>query len=725
MGQKDEKYIGRLLAALQNQIEGGETAPDLFETDWLKSFIDQIPGGFFVYEARDEKILFANKALYDIFGCETYKQFEKLTGGTFRGMVYPEDLKGVEDSINEQIANNDNHLDYVEYRIVRRDGSVRWIEDYGHYVKDDLLGGLYYVFINDATDKITHRIELLNAKQEKEQIQGLIQEYDQERKLIRQEELQRLEVIEGLSVNYDSILYVDLDADIVLPYRLSMRLTRQFENKLQPKPFKWFLRDYVSVWVHPEDKKTVAKRISVKYIRDKLVESPTYYLNYRCIYKGETQYIQLRMVNVGDPQRVNKVVMGFRNVDVEILQEMEQKRLYEEALKSARLANETKTTFLSNISHDLRTPLNAIFGYLTLARKNINNATTVGGYLDKIETSSKRMFELVEKVLMMTYTESQKLPVVENECNISSIMRGVQAAVEDRATRKNIALTVNQSVKHDAVITDEDKLEQVLVHLADNAVKFTPTGGKVTVSVEEHEKSAELSTYKFTVEDNGVGISPEALQRIFDPFERETSSTISGEYGMGLGLTIAKHIAEMLGGQIDVKSKVKAGSTFTVTVGLRLPKENNAAAYPTSIRHGAKILLVEDNEFNREVETEILEDLGFVIECAENGRIAVDKLKAAKRGEYAIVLMDIQMPVLDGRDATREIRSLNNSAVANIPIVALSANAFESDKIASIECGMDDHLAKPIDVDLLLSTINRVLAEKSAQLALSGGNENK
>lgn len=687
----------------------------------LKMFIDELPGGFLIYHADgDESIIYVNAALLEIFGCATLDAFKSMTGNSFRGMVHPDDLDEVEQSIKEQIKASQNDLDYVEYRIVRKDGETRWVEDYGHFVHSDAVGDIFYVFITDATEKINRRISektaLINAKHEKEKkLLNLIETYDKERMLIHQEHLRRLEVIEGLSVNYDSILYADLDADRVLAYRLSMRTEKQFERKLQARDLGWFLDDYVKVWVHPEDRERVAELTSPDCIRQKLKNNPTYYINYRCVYKGEIQYIQLRLVNVGSKEHVSQIVMGYRNVDVEILQEMKQKQVLQEALENAKLADIAKSTFLSNMSHDMRTPLNAIFGFTALARKNPGDGKAVVKYLNKIETAGKQILDLIEKVLEYSYTESQDFKLNNVDCDITEIIKGVSNYIAPNAATKRISVTTDtDGITHKTVCVDAEKLGQILMHIAGNAVKYTDGGGSVRITAREKAKpNSDFSTYIFEIADTGIGISEQFKRHIFDPFEREKNTTFSGEFGTGLGLTIAKHTAEMMGGDITVESEVGKGSVFTVTMLLKrrnaAPARSAKSADDAIDLHGKKVLLVEDSEINLEIETEMLQDIGLVVDCAENGQLAVDAVKASAPGEYSFILMDIQMPVMDGRTAAREIRKLDDPAHADIPIIALSANAFESDKRMSMEVGMDAHLTKPIDIPLLVKTVKRTL----------------
>ena len=684
----------------------------------IKNFIDEIPGGFLIYYADgDEKIVYANKALIKIFKCDSFAEFKAHTHNSFKGIVHPDDLDEVENSIAKQIESSTDNLDYVEYRIIPKDGIVRWVEDYGHFVHRESTGDFYYVFISDATEKVTRRMvetaTLINDRKEKEkQLLSLTEEYDKERKLIRQEHLRRLEVIEGLSVNYDSILYADIDNNKVLPYRLSVRLERQFEKKLQVRELAWFLDDYVKTWVHPDDRKYVAEQTSIDHIKKMLACSPTYYLNYRCIYKEETQYIQLRIVNVGGGDGVSQVVMGYRNVDEEVMREMKRKQILEDALRSAKIAEVAKNTFLSNMSHDMRTPLNAVYGYAAIARKNIDDRAAVLDALDKIETASTCMLDLVEKVLEFTYLEAQEHTLDEEEFNLCELVREEYSTAARMCENKRIEVGLHASVTHDNVYGDRQKLQQALHNIINNAVKYTPSGGRIDITVDEETKTGatEFSAYKFTVKDTGIGIDKTEIPRIFEPFERMYNTTQVGIYGAGLGLTITKNLVEHLGGELTCDSELGKGSTFTVALSLKTVKSEGHADCNLDVT-GLKLLVVEDNELNSEIETEILEEQGFVVDVAVNGKIAVDKIAASEPGEYSLVLMDIQMPVMDGRSAAKAIRALDDPKLSGIPIIALSANAFESDKRASLEAGMNAHLTKPIDVPVLLDAIKSTIAE--------------
>ncbi len=662
------------------------------EVSKIIKFMDEMPGGFFIYHADgDEQIIYANAALLRIFQCSTMDEFKELTGNSFRGMVHHDDLEAVEKSINEQISNSQYNLDYVEYRIVRKDGTIRWLEDYGHFIHSESAGDIFYVFVGDATEK------------------------KNQQKLISQEYLRRLEVIKGLSVNYESILYVDLEKDEVLPYRLSARTKRQFGRELRARKYLDFITSYINTWVHPEDRQTLSQSVSLPYIRAKLLRAKSYSINYRILTGEESTYLQLRIVNVSNGRHISQIIMGYRGIDEDIQREMEQKKMLEEALHSANLAIAAKQTFLSNISHDMRTPLNAILGYTALVKEYISDTNAVLDYLSKIDTSGRQLLDFIEKVLDVTWTESNDTRISETECSLTAIIQDIYNSFRQKAEDKNIHFSTDTSALiHYDVYGDPEKISHLLRNLVSNAINFTNPDGIVSITATETKNLASsYATFQFIIKDNGIGISKDFQENLFEPFEREKNTTISGISGSGLGLAIAKNLVDLMGGSIHVDSTVGCGSTFTVT--LRLPIQDQPLSADSATEDiltqllNQKILLVEDNEINLEIETELLSGLGLIIDTAENGKDAIEKVASSTPNEYSLILMDIQMPIMDGWQAAKAIRELDNPALARIPIIALSANAFESDKRASIESGMNAHLPKPLDIPYLLETVAKIL----------------
>ena len=661
---------------------------NLSASDYI-ALTNKMPGGFFIYHAdREKEIIYANQAMLRIFNCDTMDEFRELTGNSFNGIVHPDDLPAVEQSIQEQVHHHPANLDFVEYRIIQKGGGIRWLEDYGYFSQNDHGEDIFYVFVADVTERRQRRIK---------------------------EQARRLDTIEGLSVDYESIFYADLNEDKIQAYRVSHRFEKKFKDIYTVCAFRGFDADYIRTWVLPEDRHILQQATDPEYIRAKLANHQFFHVNYRIMQFDKTEYLQLRIVNVGSEGHISQIVMGYRSVDEEIISEMEQKRTLADALTLAQSSNIAKNTFLSNMSHDIRTPMNAIVGFSALAKKYINNTQKVKGYLDMIETSSDHLLHLINNVLEISSIEAGKIHMEESECNLLEILQEVQKAILPRAGVKDITFSLNISgLKHFTIFSDRRRLGEILLRLAHNAVKYTESEGWIKLTAIELEKEEPSHrTYQFVVEDNGVGIGEAFLQHIFEPFERQQNTTLSGVHGTGLGLTITKKYVDMMGGTIDIESTVGVGSTFTVTLRLRTQgckAEPFLPPKPVAVpQHGPRrILLVEDNKLNLEIEVELLQDMGFLVDTATNGSIAVEKIQNSKPGDYSLVLMDIQMPVMDGYCATMAIRQLKNPALANIPIVALSANTLEEDRRRSMECGMNAHLAKPVNMPQLMEMIEKI-----------------
>lgn len=722
-----------LLASLQNpQIQDADVTRDI---EWqsvsqeesfeelcrrrmaflFRNFANAMPGGFFIYYADGgEEIVYANEAVVRIFGCETREEFQELTGNSFRGIVHPDDLDRVESSIVQQISESQYDLDYVEYRIVRKDGEVRWVEDYGHFIHSDAIGDFFYVFIGDATEKRKERQE--NERMLQEQVQG----YYEELEVINQEHLRRFEMIEGLSVDYESIFYVNLDTNRIKAYRVSERFQKQFPKDCPICDFVGFDEDYIENWVYPEDRKIVEGVTDPDNIRKVLAEHKTYHVNYRVYRGGKTGYIQLRMVNPGKDGRVSQVILGYRNVDEEIIQEIKQKKMLALALEEANAANQAKNIFLSNMSHDIRTPMNAIIGFTSLIRKYLGDEEKVSAYLDMISDASEQLMQLLNDVLEISKIESGNVDVKEEECDLIHIVQQIQTWVLKERKEKPIDFSLDTSgVWHRIVMADRQKLLTIISSLVDNAIKYSGEKAEISVSLyERKELHDHQAVYQLTVEDKGIGISDEFIGRLFTAFEREKNTTLSGVHGTGLGLPITKNLVDIMGGTIDVTSEVGKGSTFTVTFIFHVPdkqqvlgQDENDVEEDLEDMRGKRILIVDDNEINMEIEVEVLKEGGFLIDTASDGSIAVEKVKNSQPGYYDLILMDIQMPVMDGYLATKAIRKLEDPVLAGIPIIAVSANTFEEDRKKSKESGMNAHLPKPLDVGELFHMIRKYLNE--------------
>ena len=390
----------------------------------------------------------------------------------------------------------------------------------------------------------------------------------------------------------------------------------------------------------------------------------------------------------------------------------------EEALLEARQANTAKSQFFANMSHDLRTPLNAIIGYTQLGLRKDTSTEAMHGYLEKISSSGDHLLTLINDVLEMSRIETGHMELKPAETDLCDVLYGVRDMFAEQMRQKNVAFTVDgDAVQNSRVLCDANRLNRILLNLVSNAYIFTPEGGSVSVTLKQTGRRNDLADYELTVADTGIGMSEEFAARIFEPFERERTSTVSGIQGTGLGMAITKASVDSMDGCIDVQSRQGEGSLFTVLLtfpvlsgeegGCRCeekPEKPEKRDYT-----GRRLLLAEDNEINREIACAILTDAGFAVDTAENGQVAVGMLEGSTPGTYDAVLMDIQMPVMDGFEASKTIRSLPDAALAAVPIIAMTANAFAEDVAAERAAGMDAHISKPLNQQDMFRTLDEIL----------------
>jgi len=392
------------------------------------------------------------------------------------------------------------------------------------------------------------------------------------------------------------------------------------------------------------------------------------------------------------------------------------------ALKKAEDASLAKTCFLNNMSHDIRTPMNAILGYAQLMENELNgkDMPETLEHLEKLQQSGNLLLSIINNVLDMARIESGRMELDENYCRIADVWKSLFAVFDEKARKKNIALHYTMNVEHEHVLTDVTKIKEILVNILSNAIKYTPAGGSVMVDVDE--LPCDESGYmiaRMRVSDTGIGMSKEYLTEIFEAFTREQNTTKSKIAGSGLGMSIVKKYVDLLGGTIDVESELGKGSTFTVTLKHKIADESyyvkkraESSESSSEILEGRNILLAEDNDLNAEIAEAILERAGLKTERVEDGIQCVNRIEKMPAGTYDMILMDIQMPKMNGYKATQEIRNLPDKDKACIPIVAMTANAFEEDKREAIAAGMNGHIAKPIQVDKLLSILSEVIRQQ-------------
>ena len=386
------------------------------------------------------------------------------------------------------------------------------------------------------------------------------------------------------------------------------------------------------------------------------------------------------------------------------------------AAENAESANRAKSTFLFNMSHDIRTPMNAIIGYADLAVRHSDDPAKLKKYMENIQVCGQNLLMLLNNVLDLARIENDKTEMEYSVSDVEKDFRNCLAMFRNQADSKGQTLTVTTQLPYPYIYADIPHLTEVCTNLVSNAVKYTGAGGTIRCGVTQKpgEKEGWCDTV-VTVADNGIGMSQEFQKHIFEPFERERTSTVSKVEGSGIGMGIVKKLVGLMGGTVEVESKIGVGSTFTVTIPCRIVSEEEAqakrAADPAdreSLR-GTRILLTEDNDLNAEIATELLQEEGCTVDRAKDGVECVDMLEKAANGTYQLILMDVQMPVMNGYDATKKIRKMDDPQKANIPIVAMTANAFSEDKQVALDAGMNDHIAKPINMSVLVPTLRKYL----------------
>ena len=448
-------------------------------------------------------------------------------------------------------------------------------------------------------------------------------------------------------------------------------------------------------------------------------------------------WLAKRLINASDTDQVRHLLVGdgvilllivFAGLAVMLYVQNLVREKHAEAEREKIHAVESslaKSQFLFNMSHDIRTPMNAIIGYTNLARKE-EASDEVSGYLDKIENSSQHLLALINDILEMSRIESGKIELEFVPVDLCMVFEGMKDLFYEQMKEKNIEFGVHTTQIEDRYVwCDRKNLNRVLLNLLSNAYKFTPEGGSVTASIWESGTSENgYGIYEVRVQDTGIGMSREFAERMFNAFERERTSTVSGIEGTGLGLSITKSIVDLLGGTIEVMTAPGSGTEIVIRLRFKLAEEKDVPE-AERLREGSdgdmseaaqevdfstkRLLLVEDNQINMEIANMILSQAGFMVETAVNGKIAVDMVAASDPGYYDAILMDIQMPEMDGYEATRAIRAMSDPARANIPILAMTANAFKEDEEAAMEAGMQAHIAKPIDVNVMMKALTRVL----------------
>ena len=401
--------------------------------------------------------------------------------------------------------------------------------------------------------------------------------------------------------------------------------------------------------------------------------------------------------------------MGYWQIILRREKEAVYAKQIEKVATEAQHANQAKTRFLFNMSHDIRTPMNAIIGYTQLLENNLDNKKQALDYISKLKSSSTILLSLINYILEMTQIESGKLDLKKEIGDLDDLVKNINIVVEPLIKEKKLHYSYHLEIKHHHIICDKTKLREIVLNILSNAIKYTPEGGNVELLIQEISFENNKVKYHFIIIDNGIGMKEDFLPHIFEEFAREKTSTESKVPGVGLGLPIVKSLIDMMNGTIQVESKLNKGTKFTVELSFltSLQVENvNERNTSTLDFSGKHILLVEDNELNAEIGIELLNTFKVIIDLAKNGEECIKILEKMPEGYYDLILMDIQMPIMDGYEATKIIRSFNNKN-AQIPIIVMTANAFEEDRKHALQLGMNEHLAKPVDIEKLKDVLTK------------------
>ena len=655
-----------------------------------------MPGGFFIYRAEEpEELLYANQAVFHIFGCRDLEEFRQLTGYTFPGMVHPEDSKSVIDAISQQIKTSGEKMDYAEYRIIRKDGAVRWVDDYGHFTETEAYGGIYYVFISDITEK----------KQR--------QEADRKK---HSKELDNM--ITAMVSDYRSVYHVDLDADDAVCYRADPGDSMDREGV--HFPFHSRFKEYAEKYVDEKYREGFLRFVDPDNIRDALAAENIIAYRYLIRRGGKESYEMLRMAGVRHPADredhiVHAVGMGFTDIDSEMRENLVQQKALADALAVAEQASRAKTAFLSNMSHEIRTPMNAIIGLNSLALRNGHLPAETRGYLEKIGESARHLLGLINDILDMSRIESGRIVLRKEEFSFRGMLEQINTMVMTQCVEKGLKYECKViGGVSDYYIGDDMKLKQVLINILSNAIKFTDAPGSISMTVERTGSFSDQSTIKFIISDTGIGMDKEFIPKIFDSFTQEDSSRSSKYGSTGLGMAITRSIVELMNGTISVTSEKGVGSEFTVILSLRNCEHQGPATRYIQPKD-MQVLIVDDEEIAAEHARLVLDEVGIKADTCFSGEEALRMLdlQHTKHQPYNLVLLDWKMPGMDGLEVARAIRKRYDNETTVIILTSFNWDEIMDD---ALHIGVDSFLAKPLFASNVIDEFERLARKNNMSL---------
>ena len=539
---------------------------------------------------------------------------------------------------------------------------------------------------------------------------------DKQRKLIR-----------ALTMPYETVYGVSMDTGLCTCYRMSESMNEFYDDVNIESDYEDNIRRYVGKDVLDEDKCLFDDICSIRQVKRIFFRKQMHYINYRVLRNGRVRYLQCLLVKPDNEE--NEFAVAFKDINEEKKLEIAQQQRLDEAVEEARRANRAKTVFLSNMSHDIRTPMNGIIGMTAIAASHVDDRERVLDSLRKIGMASKHLLNLINEVLEMSKIESGKVELKDEPFNLAELVESLVSMMNPQIEARSHTLELQvEELEHRHVLGDSLRLQQVFTNLMGNSVKYTPDGGVLKLAVSEKScDRAGCGCYEFVFEDNGMGMSEDYVQRIFEPFSRAEDQRVDKIQGTGLGMAITRSIVQMMDGDIQVESRLGEGTRFTVTVYLKLQEkgaendgtdgtgwdssggDESLAGIESLDFSGRRALLVEDNDLNREIAMEILETAGLAVEEAVDGKEAVQQVSQHGDGYYDIIFMDVRMPRMNGYDATCAIRAMEMSYCKTVPIVAMTADAFAEDVRAAKNAGMNEHVSKPLNFKHLGMVMRKLL----------------
>lgn len=690
VGSQTYKYMEAELNKVKEQLQQKQQQ--------MEVVLHSVNGG--VKSSNDDdtySYAYISEELPGMFGY-TMEEFKKFTGNNAMGMVYPPDLPKALADCNECFKDG-NPTYSTKYRVPCKDGSLKWVMDSGRKTKTPegttIINSIY---LDITKDEEARQSELNHERRTKQQY------YD---------------LLSSINSNYYFIYLVNLEDGSGIPLRLPETECAVFTSYSTNGLYD--IEPLVRSHFHPDDSAKILEHFSLSGLRrQKKDRHIDFALECRSrLFDSEYRWTAFNSTLLAQSDGYHQIILTLRDIHEDKLKELREQQALQEAFDAAKAANMAKNEFLSRMSHDIRTPMNAIMGMTAIAGKYLDDKDRVQDCLAKITTASNHLLNLINEVLDMAKIESGKLNLLEEDFSISAMLQELLDLINPQLLVKKHHFTLTKAPElRDNVLGDKLRLKQLLLNILANAIKYTPPYGSISLEVREtHSRLHDTIGYEFIITDNGIGMDSEFAAKIFEPFARASDSRTSEIEGTGLGMTIALNIARMMNGTIDVQSTLGEGSSFKATVYLHPHQQihsSKASAPAAGIDRlqeiacrGKQVLLVEDNELNLEIAVELLKYAGLEITIAKNGLEGLDKFKAAPPGTYTLILMDIQMPVMNGLEAAKAIRALPVKDAQTVPIVAMTANAFPEDIAATLQAGMNEHLSKPIDLEQFHSILQK------------------